>query len=81
MIRDENNIYGERNDPNTVLASGTLTQDSLIVGDGNKGVKSYTSTGKQLIYLRNGTITELPFAVANKVLGTDESGNLVWKDL
>lgn len=81
MIRDASTIYGEVNDPNTVLASGILSQDSLIVGAGNKGVKTYNSVGKQLLYLRNGEIQELSFAVANKVLGTDESGNLVWKDL
>lgn len=81
MIRDATTIYGEPNDPNTVLASGILTQDALIVGAGNKGVKTYSSVGKQLLYLRNGEIQELSFAVANKVLGTDENGNLVWKDL
>ena len=81
MIRDASTIYGEVNDPNTVLASGILSQDSLIVGAGNKSVKTYNSVGKQLLYLRNGEIQELSFAVANKVLGTDESGNLVWKDL
>lgn len=81
MIRDANKIYGEANDPNTVLASGTLQEGSLIIGAGNKGVKTLLSTGKDILYIRNGVIIQLPFAQANKVLGTDESGNLVWKDI
>lgn len=80
MIRDKNKIYGEANNPNTVLASGTLTDGYLLVGAGNKGVKTLWSSGKVIIWVRNGEIQQLPFTAANKVLGTDADGNLVWKD-
>lgn len=80
MIRDKNKIYGEANDPNTVLASGTLTDGYLLVGAGNKGVKTLLSSGKVIIWVKNGEIQQLPFTAANKVLGTDADGNLVWKD-
>lgn len=82
MIRDKDKIYGEPNDPNTVLASGSLPDGKLIVGAGNKGIKTYTFTNnKSIIYIVNNQITELPISIPNKVLGTDEDGNLVWKDL
>ena len=80
MIRDKDKIYGEVNNPNTVIAGGTLTDGNLIVGAGNKGVKTLTSTGKQLIWVHNGVVETLTISAANKVLGTDESGNLVWLD-
>ena len=69
-----------QNNPNTVLASGTLTENQLIVGAGNKGIKTLLSTGKNIIWIQNGIVQLLPFIAANKVLGTDESGNLVWLD-
>lgn len=80
MIRDKNKIYGEANNPNTVLASGTLTENQLIVGAGNKGIKTLLSTGKNIVWIQNGIVQLLPFIAANKVLGTDADGNLVWKD-
>ena len=80
MIRDKNKIYGEPNDPNTVIASGTLIENNLLVGAGHKGVKTLVSTGKVLIWVKDGVVQQLPINVANKVLGTDENGNLVWLD-
>lgn len=80
MIRDAETIYGEANDPNTVIAAGTLTDGNLIVGAGNKGVKTLLSTGKVILWVRNGILQQLPFTAANKVLGTDADGNLVWLD-
>lgn len=81
MIRTKHKIYGEKNDPNTVIAGGTLTDSALIVGAGNKGIKTLLSTGRNLIYVKDGIVKQLPFTAANKVLGTDENGNLVWLDL
>lgn len=80
MIRDKDHIYGEANDLNTVIASGTLATDCLVVGAGNKGVKTLSSTGNQIIWVRNGVVQQLGFTAANKVLGTDADGNLVWLD-
>ena len=80
MIRDKNKIYGEVNDPNTVVATGTLQGNKLLLGSGNKGVKTYNpnTNAKCLPYLNvDGTIANMPLNVgAYKVLGTDASGNL-----
>lgn len=80
MIRDKNKIYGEVNDPNTVVATGTLQGNKLLLGSGNKGVKTYNpnTNAKCLPYLNvDGTIANMLLNVgAYKVLGTDASGNL-----
>ncbi len=80
MIRDKDKIYGEVNDPNTVIATGTLQGNKLLLGSGNKGVKTYnpSTTAKCLPYLNaDGTITNLPLNVgAYKVIGTDANGKL-----
>lgn len=81
MIRDKNKIYGEANNPNTVLADGTLLEDNLVVGAGNKGIKTLLSEGKAIIWVKDGIVKQLPFTAANKVLGTDENGNLVWMSI
>lgn len=81
MIRDKDTIYGEVNDPNTVIAEGILNEGALVVGAGNKGVKILESTGKQIIWIQNGIVKQLPISFANKVLGTDQDGNLVWYDI
>lgn len=78
MIRDKNKIYGEVNDPNTVIATGTLQGNKLLLGSGNKGVKTYTPNinAKSLPYLNaDGTINKLSLNVgAHRVLGTDANG-------
>jgi hypothetical protein len=82
MIRDRKKVYGEPNDPNTVLASGTLTANRLIIGDGNKGVKVY-SPGSNCILItdENGVVSSLSFnGLANKAIATDGSGNIVLID-
>lgn len=80
MIRDKDKIYGEVNDPNTVVATGTLQGNKLLLGSGNKGVKTYSpnTNAKCLPYLNvDGTIANMPLNVgAYKVLGTDARGNL-----
>lgn len=82
MIRDNEKIYGELNDPNTVLATGTLTNGKPIVGAGNKGVKVYDPGSKKILYLdASGLLNGFNYNVANKIVGTDASGNLVLKDM
>jgi len=79
MIRDKDKIYGEVNDPNTVVATGTLQGNKLLLGSGNKGVKTYNPNAKCIPYLNaDGTITNLPFTKLGpyKVVGTDNNGNL-----
>lgn len=80
MIRDNNKIYGEVNDPNTVLSQGILPNNELIVGDGNKSIKTFSPGGNNIIYLKNGVVSSFPLNMSNKMLGTDESGNLTLLD-
>lgn len=85
MIRDKDTIYGEPNDPNAITATDDLTVNTLIVGSGNKGIKSYkieNFTGNALIYIdENYEVQYLPITFANKILGTDENAKLTWLDI
>lgn len=77
MIRTKDKILGEPNDPNTVLASGFLTDGSLLVGAGNKGIKSYIAKDESiLISGLGGEVSEFNYRIPNKLIGTDESGSL-----
>jgi len=82
MIRDGNKIYGEANDPNTVLSTNELTNNKLVVGAGYKGVKSYEPGSKRILHLdSNGLVSSISYGTPNKCIGTDASGNLVLKDM
>jgi hypothetical protein len=81
MIRDSRGILGEVNDPNTVLASGTLTSDHYVVGAGNKGVKIFSPGANRLIVTNTaGVASGFAFGTANKVIGTNASGQLTLLD-
>lgn len=84
MIKTNSRIYGEPNDPNTVIASTDLNINdtlNLIVGNGNKGVKAYTPGSNKLIISNgDGTLGVLDLGVANKAIGTDSEGNIVLID-
>lgn len=81
MIRDKNKIYGEANDPNTVLAAGTLGVDRYIVGAGNKGVKQFAPGAKRILITgADGLAGSFAFGTPNKAIGTDGNGNLVLLD-
>lgn len=82
MIRDNNRIYGEMNDPNTVLASGTLTANRYVVGAGNKGVKTVSPGAKRIMTTdSSGNVASFAFGTPNKAVGTDANGNLVLLDI
>lgn len=82
MIRDANKIYGERNDPNTVTADGTLADGNLMVGAGNKKIKPLTVSGKSLLYTDGSKVlNSFPYGTPNKQIGTDASGNLALLDI
>lgn len=76
MIRDITKIYGEPNDINTVLASDILTNNGLIVGNGNKSIKVFKVNNNSLITILNGKVEAFPLNMPNKMIGTDENGNL-----
>lgn len=82
MIRDNNKIFGEKNDPNTVVATETLKSGYPIVGAGNKGVKTIDLGTKKILYTgADSQLKGFNYNTANKVIGTDSSGNLVLKDM
>ena len=82
MIRDANKIYGERNDPNTVTADGTLADGNLMVGAGNKKIKPLTVSGKSLLYTDGSKVLKsFPYGTPNKQIGTDANGNLALLDI
>lgn len=75
-------MFGEKNDPNTVVATGILETGKPVVGAGNKGIKTIDLGTKRILY--TGSDSQLKgfnYGTANKVIGTDSSGNLVLKDM
>lgn len=82
MIRDKNQIYGEANDPNTVLANGILEANKYVVGAGNKGVKQYDAGSKKLMITDEyGRVSSISYNVPNKCIGTDINGNVVLREI
>ena len=62
MIKIRNKKYGERNDPNTVLASQSL-DTQLVVGAGNKGIKSIELPANAILIAdKNGIIDFVDFS-------------------
>lgn len=82
MIRDKNRIYGEANDPNTVLANGELKANKYVVGAGNKGVKALDAGEKKIMITDLfGNASYLSYDVPNKCVGTDMNGNIVMREV
>lgn len=82
MIRDNNTIYGEPNDPNTVLSESELPVNTFVVGAGNRGVKQFAPGAKRLLVTDSyGNASSISYDIANKAVGTDENGNIVMRDL
>lgn len=81
MIRNGNKIFGEANDPNTVLANGELANNKYVVGAGNKGVKQYDAGNKKLMITDvYGNVSSISYNVPNKCVGTDMNGNIVMRE-
>jgi hypothetical protein len=82
MIRNKNQIYGEPNDPNTVLASEPLVADKYVVGAGNKGIKTYDAGNKKLMITdQYGRVSCVSYDVPNKCIGTDINGDIVLREI
>lgn len=82
MIRDANKIYGEKNDPNTVTADGTLPDGNLMLGAGNKKIKPFTMINKGLLYTDGSKVLKsFQYGTPNKAIGTDANGNLALLDM
>lgn len=84
MIRTKDKVFGEANDPNTVLAPNTLNQDVLVVGNNNKAVRfagNYNIMPGKVFITKDGDLTSIDYSnKPNKVIGTDETGKIVLID-
>ena len=72
--------YGEKNDPNTVVSTGALPANRLMVGDGVKGVVPVTAQGLPIAY-PNGEVGIVAISGNNKTFGSDASGNITVIDV
>lgn len=82
MIRDKNRIYGEMNDPRTVIAEKFLEENKFVVGAGNRGVKTYVpKTKNSILVVRNGVLEEFPLSGQNKLVGSNSYGELEFLDM
>lgn len=86
MIRDKSKIFGEQNDPDTVLSKSIMKDGALVLGAGNKGVKVLdlsTVFVPAIIYIdATGSVNVLSTkGQENKVLGVDGNGNLKFVSL
>ena len=69
------------NNPNTVLATGSLEDATFIVGTGNKGVKSFNPGARQLFITdAEGKAAGFSYGTPNKTVATDAQGNLILVD-
>lgn len=85
MIRIRDKIYAENNDPNTVLRANTShNPGGLLIGLGNKSVRNFSAPVNVpaiILISNNGTVTNLNLnGQINKVIGTDNDGNIVLID-
>lgn len=82
MIRTRNKIYGEENDPDTVISTSTTTVGRWLKGGVNKTIYGFLpGANKILVTDGNGNITTLSLIGRyNKVIGTDDAGNIVFID-
>lgn len=84
MIRTKNKILAEANDPDTVLLSGQIFNNRLVVGAGNKSVKckySALAGNKLIVSTKTGSIKFISLAKGvDVVIGTDSEGEIVLYD-
>lgn len=81
MIRTKSQIYGERNNPNTVITAEGQT-GSLVIGAGNKGVRRYigpdvSTSSLAILIVKNGKVDVLMIDSPDLVVGTNGSGEIV----
>jgi len=82
LIRTKNKIYGEINDPNTVLLSENSLADMWLIGKGNKAIGNYAPGANKILIIDNidnifylSTLTW--YGQSDGLIGTDENGDIV----
>lgn len=83
QIRIDNKVYAEQNHSNTVLSNFILSDNKIVLGDGSKRLKTFDMLGNGILVTDStgsATFFEVPDGIEgqNKLLATDENGNLVW---
>jgi len=83
MIRTKNKIYGEMNDPNTVLLPLEGLVDVWLQTDGNKAIKVFEPGPNKILIINGiegayylGTLSW--HGQIDGLIGTDEFGNIVF---
>lgn len=74
-------VYGERNDPNTVIANNNIAH-TFLAGVGNKGIKYIPKTPNSILIANiNGKVGLLNLSDhPNKVIATDSTGEIILKN-
>lgn len=81
MIRSKTKIYGELNDPNTVIMPATSGNNRLLRGNDMRMLVPLQVGDKRLIIVQDGIVSGLNYGTQpNKVIGTDGEGNIVLLD-
>lgn len=84
MVRDKNGILAEVNDENTVKANNPVGTTTVIIGASNHNIFCL-DLYDALLATKNGRFSSNIIKIgtsaqANKILGTDMNGDLVWLD-
>ena len=81
MIRSKTKIYGDLNDPNTVIMPATTGNNRLLLGNDMRTLVPLQLGDKRLIIVQDGIVSGLNYGTQfNKVIGTDGEGNIVLLD-
>ena len=83
MIRTKDKILTEPNDFNTIIYDAASTDaNRFVIGAGNKGIKTtHLNLGANRLMVVNadGILNPLELT-SNKIIGTDDQGNIVLYD-
>lgn len=85
QIRDSSKVYGEQNHTQTCVTPDILTLNCVLVAGGDKSLARRLATKKGILITDangNASFIEVPEGLAgqNKVLATDNNGDLTWID-
>ena len=83
MIRDNLQIYAEKNSPDTVKTATILLENKFVIDNGQRQIMSFAPIKALVITNDNAQksqIEVLPGSIGmNKYLVTDNNGELTWR--
>ena len=85
QIRIAEKVLAEQNHSHTCTTTSTMVMDKCIIGNGARTLAPHIANKKGILIVDgsgNANFYPVPDGEAgyNKILATDENGNLVWKD-